>query len=63
MEILIREAVKTDIEMLVQCHGKFMEHHINVDKHFALRPGAEKKMVRTNGILFNIKSRLNGREK
>ena len=43
MEILIREAVKTDIEMLVQCHGKFMEHHINVDKHFALRPGAEKK--------------------
>ena len=43
MEILIREASNNDIEALVRCHSRFMEHHINVDKRFKLRTGAEEK--------------------
>ena len=43
MQILIREACNNDIKTLVQCHSQFMEHHINVDKRFTLRFGAEEQ--------------------
>ena len=43
MEILFREASNNDIEALVRCHSRFMEHHINVDKRFKLRSDAEEK--------------------
>lgn len=43
MNIDIREAKESDIEELVRCHRQFMEHHINVDKHFTLKAGVEEK--------------------
>jgi GNAT superfamily N-acetyltransferase len=43
MDFVIRKAAETDIEALVRCHKSFMEHHINIDKRFALRTGAEEK--------------------
>jgi GNAT superfamily N-acetyltransferase len=43
MNIVVREAVQGDLEALVLCHSRFMEHHISVDKRFALRSNAGDK--------------------
>lgn len=43
MDFVIRKAAEADIEALVRCHRRFMEHHMNVDKRFTLREGAELK--------------------
>jgi len=43
MDIVVREAVEGDLEVLVLCHSRFMEHHIKADKRFALRSDAEEK--------------------
>ncbi len=43
MEIVVREAVITDVEALIRCHNRFMEHHITGDKRFTLRAGAKEK--------------------
>jgi GNAT superfamily N-acetyltransferase len=43
MEIFIREALDSDIQSLVICHKKIMEHHINSDTRFTLREGVEQK--------------------
>lgn len=42
MDFAIRNATEADLEALVQCHKSFMDHHINVDKRFTLRPGVEE---------------------
>jgi ribosomal protein S18 acetylase RimI-like enzyme len=41
--IAIREATNNDIEALIRCHARFMDHHTAVDKRFSLKPGAEDK--------------------
>ncbi len=43
MDIIIREAVDGDLEALVLCHKRFMEHHITVDERFTLRSKAAEK--------------------
>lgn len=43
METIIREAVIDDIEALIRCHNRFMEHHITRDKRFTLRAGSKEK--------------------
>jgi GNAT superfamily N-acetyltransferase len=43
MNVVIREALDSDIEALIRCHKRFMEHHIAGDQRFTLRPGAEEK--------------------
>jgi hypothetical protein len=43
MDIIVREAVQGDLEALVLCHSRFMEHHISVDKRFTLRSNARDK--------------------
>ena len=42
MDFTVRKALVSDIDVLVQCHKRFMEHHINIDKRFLLRQGVEK---------------------
>ena len=43
MTIAIREAAIRDIEALVRCHARFMDHHIAGDRRFSLKAGAEDK--------------------
>jgi GNAT superfamily N-acetyltransferase len=43
MDIIICEALINDVDALIKCHSRFMEHHINVDERFNLRSGAEEK--------------------
>ena len=41
MDIVIREATDDDLEALIICHKRFMEHHIKNDVRFMLRNGAQ----------------------
>lgn len=43
MEYEIKEAVSGDLEALILCHSRFMQHHISIDRRFALKSGAEDK--------------------
>lgn len=43
MDIIIREASDSDLEALVLCHSRFMEHHIIGDERFSLRAKASEK--------------------
>ena len=43
MPTAIREAAISDIEALVLCHARFMDHHIAGDRRFSLKAGAEDK--------------------
>jgi GNAT superfamily N-acetyltransferase len=43
MTVKIREAVTGDIDPLIRCLSRFMEHHIAVDKRFTLKEGVKEK--------------------
>lgn len=43
MDTVVREAVISDVEALIECHNRFMNHHITGDKRFTLRAGAKAK--------------------
>ena len=53
MDIVVREAKETDLQALIACRKRFMEHHIANDIRFTLREGEPEK--RDEQIISAIK--------